>query len=440
MYQGLNPHAVCDASDRRRRGGHGSEYTHACGARELTFIICNYIFNPKIMAKRIPENIIDDVIAAADLVEVMTDFLGSYSMDNPGGLRKKGVNYTCICPFHEDHNDGNLMIRPKKVNKYPNTYHCFVCEARGGVVQWLMKHENMSFMDAIRWLGKKYNIDVDDIPVNYTPPPPRPVPPPLPTLIIPRKMVAARVDNHGDPLCTWIRHLPWDEPQRARVEQVLKDYCVGHAAVKQRYQEHHFTVFWQIDAEGNPRTGHYMKYKTTGKRMHKEDDRYNTDWFHSLLERNKVTSVYDPEKQEPRQCLFGEHLLKRYPGAPICLVESEKTAVLMAIAYGNHPMQLWLACAGIGNLNAERLAPLIKQRRRIILYPDRDGIEKWQAKAKELNYDRVTIDTRAVTEWWKECDGPKADIADVVVRIIKENAKALPPSNTEHIINKLENQ
>ena len=156
------------------------------------------------MAKRIPENIIDDVIAAADLVEVMTESLGSYSHDNPGGLRKKGVNYTCICPFHEDHNDGNLMIRPKSVKKYPNTYHCFVCEARGGVVQWLMNHENMSFMDAIRWLGKKYNIDVDDIPVNYTPPPPRPVPPPLPTLIIPRKQVASRVENHGDPLCTWI--------------------------------------------------------------------------------------------------------------------------------------------------------------------------------------------------------------------------------------------
>ena len=41
--------------------------------------------------------------------------------------------------------------------------------------------------------------------------------------------------------------------------------------------------------------------------------------------------------------------------------------------------------------------------------------------AKELNYDRVTIDTRAVTEWWKECDGEKADIADVVVRIINES-------------------
>jgi hypothetical protein len=43
------------------------------------------------MAKRIPENIIDDVIAAADLVEVMTDFLGTYDQNNPGGLRKKAL-------------------------------------------------------------------------------------------------------------------------------------------------------------------------------------------------------------------------------------------------------------------------------------------------------------------------------------------------------------
>ena len=47
-------------------------------------------------------------------------------------------------------------------------------------------------------------------------------------------------------------------------------------------------------------------------------------------------------------------------------------------------------------------------------------LEKWRVKMEQLHYDRMTLDTDAVTKWWKPCDGEKADIADVVVRIINE--------------------
>jgi hypothetical protein len=92
----------------------------------------------------------------------------------------------------------------------------------------------------------------------------------------------------------------------------------------------------------------------------------------------------------------------------------------MAIAYGNNAKQVWMACGGLGSLNATRLAPLIADRRNIILYPDRDGIESWRQKAEQLHYDRVTIDTTPVTQWWRPEDGEKADIADVVIRILNE--------------------
>ena len=72
-------------------------------------------------------------------------------------------------------------------------------------------------------------------------------------------------------------------------------------------------------------------------------------------------------------------------------------------------------------LTRERLKPLIDQGRRVILYPDRDGIEKWRIKCEQLHYDRATIDATPVTDWWCEADGPKADIADVVVRMINES-------------------
>jgi hypothetical protein len=115
------------------------------------------------------------------------------------------------------------------------------------------------------------------------------------------------------------------------------------------------------------------------------------------------------------------HLLNRYPRATVKIVESEKTALLMAIAYGNHAGQVWMACGGLENLNREKLKPIIEQKRDIILYPDRDGISKWKAKAENLHYDRVTVDSKPVTEWWKPEDGEKADIADVVIRMINNS-------------------
>jgi hypothetical protein len=82
-----------------------------------------------------------------------------------------------------------------------------------------------------------------------------------------------------------------------------------------------------------------------------------------------------------------------------------------------------MACGGLEMLSRQRLAPIISQRRRIVLFPDRDGIDKWRAKAENLHYDLLTLDTDPVTRWWSEADGPKADIADVVVRMTNEHPK-----------------
>jgi hypothetical protein len=93
----------------------------------------------------------------------------------------------------------------------------------------------------------------------------------------------------------------------------------------------------------------------------------------------------------------------------------------MATAYGNHLQQVWMACGGVENLNTEKLKPIIEQHRRIILYPDRDGIDRWRAKQANLHYARMTINELAVTKWWKPEDGEKADIADVVVRMLNNS-------------------
>ena len=283
-------------------------------------------------------------------------------------------------------------------------------------MKFLMDHENMTFVDAIRWLGKKYNIEVDDVPLDWTPPPPRPTPPPLPTLYIPMSIVKSRTSLENNALVEWIRTgIKWDTVQRKRVDEVLTAYLVGSSV-------YGHTIFWQIDNEGKVRTGKMMRYKTDGHRD--KTASWNFDYIHAALFRDQRHPEYDETKMEVRQCLFGLHLLNHYKykdvAQTVCIVESEKTALLMAIAYGNNAKQVWMACGGLGSLNATRLAPLIADHRNIILYPDRDGIEAWRQKAEQLHYDRVTIDTTPVTQWWRPEDGEKADIADVVIRILNE--------------------
>lgn len=80
---------------------------------------------------------IDRVKSKADIVDVMSHYLT---------LKKAGINHKCICPFHNDSHPSMV------VSKTRQTYHCFVCGAHGDVVDFLMKHENKTFAEAMRIL------------------------------------------------------------------------------------------------------------------------------------------------------------------------------------------------------------------------------------------------------------------------------------------------
>ena len=366
------------------------------------------------MAK-ISQRIIDRILEAARIEEVVGDFLGWASSHNSTGLRKTGVRYTAICPFHDDKHDGNFIVYPKG-----NCYKCFTCGAKGGVVDFLMDYGKLSYPDAIRFLGKKYNIDTDMQDINIQLPPPRPAPPPLPTLELPETMVDGRMIAYSkqpceDTLVNWLRSLNFDSIERRRLEEAIQAYKLGHAV-------NGMTIYWQIDEKQKVRTGKMMRYKNDGHRD--RESKYGFDWIHSALIRRGPSKYYDPDKQECRPCYFGLHLLNAYKvknvDQAVCIVESEKTAIIMATLWGNNTNQVWMACGGLENLSREKLKPIIEQHRRIILYPDRDGISKWRQKAEQLHYDRLIVIDKPVTEWWKTEDGPKADIADVLLRYVRD--------------------
>lgn len=351
------------------------------------------------MKNNIDKMTIERVKSAADIVDVVGDFVE---------LHKRGIRYLGLCPFHHERHLGSFVVYPRD-----NVFKCFTCDAKGGPIEFLMRHEGLTFPDAIRWLGKKYGIYTD---TSFTlpPSPPRAKADPLPMLTLPWSMVTSHEHTEQNTLVNWLKcGINWDECQLNRIDQVLHDYHVGHAR-----QGH--TIWWQIDERQRVRTGKMMLYREDGHRD-KTPGKYTFDWIHSALFRDRRLTQYDDKKQEMQQTLFGMHLLDKFRGKArqkVCIVESEKTAVIMAIAYGNHPMQVWMACGGLENLSRDRLAPIIAQGREIVLYPDRDGIDRWKQKAKAIHYEHLHVDTEPVLDWWQPEDGEKADIADVVIRMI----------------------
>ena len=179
------------------------------------------------------------------------------------------------------------------------------------------------------------------------------------------------------------------------VERVVGDYQIGGT------REGH-AVFWQRDTEGRVRTGKIMAYDpTTGKRLKGGG---SVDWVHSTMLRQGLI-----EEFSLRQCLYGEHLLSRYPGHVVGVVESYKTAHIASILM---PNIVWTATDSLSGLSRERLAAL--RHRRVILFPDEGrGYEEWSAKISKIAHD-VGFDYRISSFVEGGEYGKGADIADVV--------------------------
>ncbi|MBK8043020.1 MAG: hypothetical protein IPK21_10390 [Haliscomenobacter sp.] len=90
---------------------------------------------------------IQEVIEASKIEEVVGDFVN---------LRRRGVNLAGLCPFHHEKTP-SFYVSPAK-----NIFKCFGCAKGGTPVQFVMEHENMSFPDAIRYLARKYKIELEE--------------------------------------------------------------------------------------------------------------------------------------------------------------------------------------------------------------------------------------------------------------------------------------
>jgi DNA primase len=91
---------------------------------------------------------VERIQSAAQIYDVVSDFIT---------LRKRGVNYVGLCPFHEDKSP-SFYVSPSK-----NICKCFACGEGGTPVHFVMKHEQLSYAEALKFLAKKYGIEVKEL-------------------------------------------------------------------------------------------------------------------------------------------------------------------------------------------------------------------------------------------------------------------------------------
>lgn len=95
--------------------------------------------------KRIDQATVQRILDTADIVEVVSDFVS---------LKRRGANYIGLCPFHNERTPSFSVSKSKGICK------CFSCGKGGSPVNFIMEHEQMSFQEALRYLAKKYNIEI----------------------------------------------------------------------------------------------------------------------------------------------------------------------------------------------------------------------------------------------------------------------------------------
>ena len=111
-----------------------------------------------------------------------------------------------------------------------------------------------------------------------------------------------------------------------------------------------------------------------------------------------------------KQCLFGEHLLQKYPDKTVCLVEAEKTAIICS---GFMPQYIWVAVGGKSQLG-DRVEALAG--RTVLAIPDVDAQDIWMEKIRERPHLNVHITDFLKNKATEEDLANGADIADILIR------------------------
>jgi hypothetical protein len=200
---------------------------------------------------------------------------------------------------------------------------------------------------------------------------PREAPKPQPVEYLPQEALTAS-QKHFE-RNNFFRYLSKLHGQQ-KAHELAELYQLGTSKLWEKEAKGLAVIFWQIDKAGNIRQSKAMAYNAeTGRRLKAEGKSFVSFLGKKILKNDKANL---------QQCFFGEHLLPQFPEKPLCLVESEKTAVIMA---GYHSEAIWLATGGKNGCKwTEEEVYQALEGRNLTLYPDLGAFEEWQEKGKLL--------------------------------------------------------
>ena len=308
-------------------------------------------------------------------------------------VRRAGVNHVTLCPWHDDHHPSLSLVE----GTGKNYCHCFSCDKGGDVIAYTMQHEQWTFQEACQWLSCTFGISMVQntgyVPCSKQRPVVKPIEPAY--TYIPMAMVDELVSTENS-LCQCMMHMFQPEA----VEWLTEEYRIGCYSMNGLDD---YTVFPNIDAQGrvcNLKVQHYE----TDPHMERFGHSNQTTYWLGRMWANE--GRLPKEAQFKADCLFGEHLLPRYPNSKVALVESPKNVLFGALAF---PQLTWVAAGNKGMLKRETMQPL--QGRDVIVIPDCDAVSEWSAAIGSMsdlaNFVISDFCRRVAPE-----GQPKYDIAD----------------------------
>ncbi len=321
-------------------------------------------------------------------------------------LHPAGVNQVAVCPWHEDKHPSLVFYHRTDQNHC----HCYACGHHDTVVGLAMKVLNTDFVGACQWLSAEFGIP--SLEGKAFRPLYRPFTCHVATTekapdytYIPMEMVDNLVSTENS-LCRCLMKLFHAES----VKWITEEYRIGCYAFRNLDD---YTVFPSIDGEGrvhNLKIQHYDGNPESPKFAHNDQTPYLLGKIWAEARKLPGNAVFSSN------CLFGEHLLKKYPTQKVVLVESPKNAVVGALA--NKEM-VWLATGNKTSLQRKHLMPL--QGRDVIVIPDRDAIDLWK-KSLSTMMDIANFTLRP----FSLKGGSESDLHyDVADYIIEQRLKAL---------------
>src|SRR6266481_1384621 len=99
----------------------------------------------------ISQETIQQIVSRIDIIEIVSSFIK---------LKKRGTNYIGLCPFHNEKTP-SFTVSPSK-----EIYKCFGCGRSGNTISFLMEHEKFSYVEALKWLASRYNVEIEETEIS----------------------------------------------------------------------------------------------------------------------------------------------------------------------------------------------------------------------------------------------------------------------------------